>query len=144
MTMGEDDLLFLETSGFSMRPFVRHSDRVLVRRADAAGLRTGDIVLYRQQGRQVCHRLVRKEGGGSGMRLYVRGDADRSRYKEPLRQEDVIGKVEGIYRQGRFIKVSGGYRGAINRLIVLLPGLILLALKARSIWRNTDEADSHF
>jgi len=52
------DLFLFETSGFSMWPFIRQGERLLVKRVFPDELRRGDLVLYQQNEKLVCHRLI--------------------------------------------------------------------------------------
>ncbi|MFH1191351.1 MAG: S24/S26 family peptidase, partial [Candidatus Omnitrophota bacterium] len=60
MKLPGEDLLFFETSGFSMWPFIRPGERLVIKKSPAQDLRAGDIILYRANNQLACHRLVKK------------------------------------------------------------------------------------
>jgi signal peptidase I len=91
----------LKVTGTSMLPSVWPGDILTVRRRSAGELLPGQIVLcYRNQG-FVGHRLVAKRGDA----LITRGDSlpyeDR-----PFRDDEVLGEVVSILRDGRSVDPS--------------------------------------
>ena len=91
----------LKVTGASMLPSVWPGDTLTVRRRSVAELLPGQIVLcYRNQG-FVAHRLVAKSGDS----LITRGDA--LPYEDhPFRDQEVLGEVVSILRQGRSVDPS--------------------------------------
>ena len=61
----------LRVSGTSMVPAIWPGDIVEVVRAEAATLAAGDVILFQQDGRLICHRI---EGWASASVLRTRGD----------------------------------------------------------------------
>jgi signal peptidase I len=114
----KDNILYYETAGFSMHPFVRNGDRVLVKKTKADSLRIGDIILFNDalSKNTVCHRLVNKARTENGLILLTRGDASVD-LSLPVSEKDLIGKVIAVMRKGRFINLSNNYRIAFNWLI---------------------------
>lgn len=91
----------LKVTGTSMLPAVWPGDILTVRRKSAAEMLPGQIVLcYRNHG-FVAHRLVAKCGDG----FVTRGDSlpyeDR-----PFRDDEVLGEVVSILREGRPVDPS--------------------------------------
>ncbi len=57
--------LYFDVAGQSMWPFLRGVERVVVRPVKIADLRRGDLVVFRRDGRVVCHRfagVIRRHG----------------------------------------------------------------------------------
>ncbi len=119
-----EDLLFFETSGFSMWPFIRQGDKLVIKKVPVDDLRPGDIILYRANNQLVCHRLVKKNRDF----LYTRGDNSMSS-PEVITQEIFIGKVVGIIRNNRMISLTGWRNRLINSFIVIIVPLIIRFLK---------------
>lgn len=91
----------LKVKGVSMLPALWPGDVLTVRRASPADLRPGRILLcYGEQG-FVAHRFVGRRGD-----LFVtRGDA-LPREDRPFREDQVLGQVVAILRDGRSVSPS--------------------------------------
>ena len=111
------DLIFIESTGFSMWPFLKAGERLVVKKAGEGDLKIGDIILYHSNNQMVCHRLVKKVVCEDGYLFYARGDNSLSS-GELVTEDILIGKVIGSFKNGRFISLSGGWRHFTNRLIV--------------------------
>ena len=96
--------LLIKTSGSSMFPFVRDSDKVIVKRLNAQELRIGDIILYKDKitGQTICHRFVKRIKINVKLTLFTRGDAGDSSCK-PISEDNFIGRVVGIIRADRVL-----------------------------------------
>lgn len=106
--------------GHSMYPTIMANETVLVKPIDCAAVRKGDIILYRDSGRLIAHRVVginfhagnvysthpASVTQSSILRLHhcfsLRGDASQS-CDEPVKDEQILGKVISIERNGRSI-----------------------------------------
>lgn len=83
--------------GISMQPLLRNNrDEVQLVQCGKEPLHPGDICLFKYQGRHILHRYVKNERG----MLYFQGDNVLNRY-ECCRQEDVVGVVQKVYRDGQ-------------------------------------------
>lgn len=91
----------LKVAGASMVPALWPGDLVTLRHCDPTELQPNWIVVFRQNERLVTHRLVRRVGG----RLVTRGDACPY-YDDPLDAREVLGRVEGILRDGRPVSLK--------------------------------------
>jgi len=86
-----------------MMPTVSDGERVTVKPVVPSDIKPGDIILYRNQGGVIAHRVVRIEKRNGGAPLFVlRGDA-LGAPDEPVEVEQVLGKVESVERGGRSI-----------------------------------------
>jgi signal peptidase I len=92
----------LKVAGASMVPALWPGDLVTVRGCDPGELHPDQIIVFRQKERLVVHRLVRwvDSTRWAGDCAVTRGDA-RPRCDEPVKASEVIGRVEGILRNGR-------------------------------------------
>lgn len=88
-------LFFFKTSGYSMWPFLRPGQKLLVKACSWDSVRIGDVLAYHKSGVVVCHRLVGRNV--AGQELLVRGD---SSYGQPERipARLVIGRVISVNR----------------------------------------------
>lgn len=112
------EIFFLETTGFSMHPFLKNGDRVIVKKVRAQDLRIGDIILYAgtSNNQNVCHRLVKKTESPHGMILFTRGDAGGFS-SEPISEDNLIGQVTGVIRNGKVKNLNTKLQITINRFI---------------------------
>jgi hypothetical protein len=99
----------LVAQGSSMIPSIYPGDLLTVRSEAAAGARCGEIVLFLTGGRLFVHRVMRKWPERDRVVFATRGDA--------LAQEDpsvdasqLLGRVTGILRYGRPVKLADGIR----------------------------------
>jgi hypothetical protein len=108
-------------TGVSMRPTLREGDRVLGDFRPRVP-RRGDVLLFRQDGLLIVHRMIGRGRAPDGTRtLIARGDG-RLMPDPPVRPEHVLGVVVAAERRGEW----RGLRGRRARLYGWL-----LALHAR-------------
>ncbi len=119
----ETEISFFETSGFSMRPFLRAGEKLIIKRTPIGNLRSGDLILYRANNQLVCHRLVRRIKEGERYLLYARADSSACQ-PETVTEEMFLGQVIGVVKNGRIINLKQAKWRLINRLIVLLAPLL--------------------
>lgn len=82
--------------GVSMLPLLRSNrDEVLLIACNISQLQPGDICLFKYKGFHILHRLLYRRGDI----FYFQGDNVVTRI-EQCRGEDIVGKVEVIYREG--------------------------------------------
>ncbi len=119
-----EELLFFETSGFSMWPFIRPKEKLVIKKVPVEDLRSGDIILYRANNQLACHRLVKKNRDF----LYARGDNSMSS-PEVVTKEMFIGKVVGIVKNNRMISFTSWRNRLTNSFMVIIAPLIIRFLK---------------
>ena len=88
-------------AGHSMRPSIHDGDRVLVAHG-WAGVRRGDVVVFRQAGKLVAHRVVRITDGAAGPTFLTKGD-NTPRFDPPLSAGEIVGRVLAVERDGRHV-----------------------------------------
>ena len=110
------------TKGISMRPLLRTAEtHVHILPLDAEGaeayLPWGIVLYQRPAGNLVLHRLIRQEGDV----YYMRGDNTYG--LEPVRREQMIGVVDTVWKNGRYIDVANDrrYRRYVKRRIKNYP-----------------------
>lgn len=98
----------LKVTGFSMLPAIWPGDVLTVQRQSPESLRPGQIVLYRRKKKLTAHRII----GVSAGHLVTRGDSVPSP-DAPVAWDEVVGRVAGICRDGRAVKMQPSFfRGA--------------------------------
>src|SRR5881396_568013 len=105
-----------KATGDSMLPSVWPGDLLTVRRQSFSEFRSGEIVLYEREAGEntltrpygpaspvgfVAHRVV----GRRGRSLITRGDSLREN-DEPVDEEQVLGRVVAVNREGRDIRLE--------------------------------------
>ena len=93
------------TNGVSMRPLLRTAEthvHILPLSAEGAEayLPQGIVLYVRPTGKLVLHRLIKQEGDV----YYMRGDNTYG--LEPIRREQMIGVVDMVWKDGRYIDVA--------------------------------------
>ena len=88
-------LFSFKVISWSMFPTILKGDVVKIGSADQ--IRIGDVVVFRQMGALVCHRVT---GLGTAGELYTRGDRAQGP-GTPIPRHDVVGKVTSITRGGK-------------------------------------------
>jgi len=119
-----------ETSGFSMEPFLKAGEKIILRETTARALRVGSLVVYRASGALICHRLVVKTQRNGRCRLYVRGDCAWA-WPEEVRWDLVEGVVAAVVRaDGKISFMDRWHWRLINLAAVFLSPFSALAYKA--------------
>ena len=83
-------------TGQSMHPIFQDGDRVLITHG-CTGTRRGDVVVFRQQGKLVAHRVLRIYKDDEKLVLITKGD-NAPHLDPPLRAEQVVGQVLAVER----------------------------------------------
>ena len=123
------NLSFFETTGFSMWPFLRGGEKLIIKRTPIGNLKVGGIIIYRANNQLVCHRLIRKAKERERYMLYARADGSLSS-PEPVTEEMFLGQAVSIIRNGKIISLNGTKRQLINRVIVLVAPLVSRGTRA--------------
>ena len=125
--LSEDGAYVSTTSGVSMYPLLRHRrDTIIVTPADGR-FKKYEVALYRRGEAYVLHRVIKVLPDS----YIIRGD--NCILLEHVKDEEILGKLTGIYRADKPVKMDGfGYR-MYSRAIVLLNPIVRLQLKLRSL-----------
>jgi signal peptidase I len=86
--------------GHSMFPTILANETIRVEPIDPSTVRSGDIILYRTNGRLIAHRVIRIKI--EALHFIMRGDA-ATVCDEPVTSDQILGKVVSIERNGRSI-----------------------------------------
>lgn len=125
----------------SMAPELKVGSVAITRPVESQDIRVGDIITFYSplDGELTSHRVVGVEEGSS-LYFQTKGDANGDADSFVVPAENVVGKVWfhlpyfGYVVQ--FLKSPSGFI-----LTVCIPGLIIIALEIRNIWRVLDEEE---
>jgi hypothetical protein len=106
----------LRVHGTSMMPWVRPRDIALIRRISIENVRCGDVVLFRRENHLFVHRIVQKRGSLDATQLFSKGDAHPTS-DGVVQQQELLGRVMRIYRNGRRIDLDAPRQLALGLFI---------------------------
>ncbi len=119
--------------GSSMEGTFREGDLLVVSPASPAEVRPGDVIAFRRRERDgrvslVAHRVRRCTGGG----FVTKGD-QANKDDGSIPTDDLVGRVEWVWRDGRVQRVWRGRAGRLWANLVRLRHVLfrLLAVPAR-------------
>jgi len=92
-----------QAKGWSMRPFIRDGDIIVVSPIENSSIKTGDVVFYlTTENKVMVHRVIKKYKKDKNNRstMFIKGDATFSS-PEKVEMQNVLGKVVAVERNGR-------------------------------------------
>jgi len=96
----------------SMSPLIEINDKVLVKKISHSEIKLGDVVLFRQDGVFVTHRVIKLSKLNGRPMILQKGDASNHASWIPL--DDVVGKVVTIEKEGKCIDLDSKQGRVIN------------------------------
>ncbi len=111
----------------SMSPALLPGDQVIVRAANPADLRLGDILVVRQRGVWLAHRLIGRSIKDGNLFLFMKGD-NSAESDTPYSAADLYGIVETVEHAGR------AYSLLSSRAIRLGLAIACLSRFEASLW----------
>jgi hypothetical protein len=84
---------------------VRPQDIALIRQTTLENVRCWDLVLFRHENYLFVHRIVKKQGTLEAVQLLSKGDAHPT-MDGILEEQELLGRVVRIYREGRRIDLD--------------------------------------
>jgi hypothetical protein len=91
-----------------MRPFIQDGDRVLVAHG-SAGVRQGDVVVFRREGGLIAHRVLRiyddDDDDAAGAKFVTKGD-NVSHFDPPMSAGEIVGRVLAVRRGDRYMSLD--------------------------------------
>jgi hypothetical protein len=122
-----------EAQGSCMVPVIRDGDMLTIEPVEAAVLRPGDVALYSAAGDHLfSHRVVGRRIEDGRLTLMTRGDAATGP-GEPVRADQVLGRVVRVQRGGRTLDLERGTWRTAGRLWVATAPLGPLLLRGASL-----------
>lgn len=125
--LGKGGCLRFTARGFSMHPFLRDGDTVVVKPVEASQLEPGSVAFCRSSTRKlVAHRVIAVDStpDAADSVIIVRGEA-APRPQEKVRSADVLGQVVSVERSGRVMSLDRGWGRLVQRLSVTCRPLAL-------------------
>lgn len=98
-----------------MVPTIWPGDLLTIQSASVHQIEKGDIVLFRSRERFVAHRVLTTVNTSEGPKVQTQGDS-APHADFPVQEDDVLGKVAFIERNGRCMKPLRGL-GKISRAV---------------------------
>jgi len=126
----------------SMVPIFRAGSMVVVKPVNPGQLQEGDIITFKPSAvddTTVTHRIVdvRNE---DGLEFTTRGDANNADDAHPVPAKNVVGRVAlSIPYAGFIVNWSRTKAGVIG--LVVVPGIIIIALELRNMFKYAAELD---
>lgn len=118
-------IIMAKTAGFSMWPFLKAEDILIIKKVQADNLKIGDLIVFNNISKsQVVHRLVRKIKTENNTLLYLtKGDANVF-FDHPIDYVDIVGKVFFVEKANKFgatklINLDNWFYKKLNFLIAI-------------------------
>lgn len=124
----ESDGIFVSTtSGVSMYPLLRNRRDTIIVTPTKVRLKKYDVALYRRDENYVLHRVIKVLPDS----YIIRGD--NCILLEHVKDTEILGKLTGIYRSDKTVRMEGAAYKLYSKGIVLFNPIVRfkLRLKAR-------------
>jgi signal peptidase I len=95
---------FIPITGNSMLPLIQDGDHVLVAHG-CAGVRRGDVVVFRRGDRLIAHRVLCICDGDVGPTFITKGD-HAPQFDPPLSADEIVGRVLAVERGSRYMSLD--------------------------------------
>jgi signal peptidase I len=92
-----------QAKGWSMRPYIRERDFIVVSPIENSSIKTGDVVFYlTTENKILVHRVIKKykKDKDNRITMLIKGDATFSS-PEKVEMQNVLGKVVELERNGK-------------------------------------------
>lgn len=127
----------------SMEPGIKTGSIIAVKIAgDTNKYKKGDVITYKIDEQNLAtHRIVEVVKSGDQVMYRTKGDNNKSQDLEPVLAQNIVAEYKGftIPYLGYFLDFAQSKNG--NLLLLVLPGLLLLAYSAFTIWRTISEVE---
>ena len=115
-----------QAKGWSMRPFIRDGDFIVVSPIKNSSIKTGNVVFcITTENKIKVHRVIRKHEKGNRIIMFIKGDATFSS-PEKVEMQNVIGKVVAVERNGR--------KKRLDTKLYQMKGLLFAGISPFSQW----------
>lgn len=129
----------------SMEPAIKTGDVILVKPLETADqIQVGDVITFRAPERAdmlITHRVIDVHLVDGRPTAYItKGDANASEDISPVSPEQILGRYSGRIPYYGYLSLFV-QRPAGTILLIIIPGLVLIAAEARKLYRLFLEAD---
>lgn len=117
-----------QARGWSMRPFIRDADFIIVSPIENSSIKTGDVVFcITTENKVIVHRVIKKYEKDKNNRIimFIKGDASFSS-PEKVEMQNVLGKVVAVERNGR--------KKRLDTKLYQIKGLLFSGISPFSQW----------
>jgi signal peptidase I len=109
-----------QAKGWSMRPFIRDGDFIVVNPVKGSAIRKGDVVFYSNaENKIIVHRIIRKYKKNHRITALIKADAPFGP-PEKVDIHNVLGKVVAIERNGHEKRLDGKLYEIIGLFFALI------------------------
>lgn len=123
---------WLPLHGQSMAPFLPSGSKILVSRTVVGQIGCGDLLVYEEEGRLVCHRVLRRRVRGSRHAFLAKGDGWGT-MESWVAEEQVLGRVPRVKRDGGEVSLDTAI-GRLHALTATITALVLIGLRRLLRW----------
>jgi signal peptidase I len=117
-----------QASGWSMRPFIRDGDFLVVSPIENSSIKTGDVVFcITTENKVIVHRVIKKykKDKDNRITMLIKGDATFSS-PEKVEMQNVLGKVVEVERNGQ--------KKRLDTKFYQIKGLLFAGISPFSQW----------
>lgn len=115
-----------QAKGWSMRPFIRDGDFIVVSPIENSSIKAGNIVFHlTTENKVMVHRVIRKHKKGNRMIMFIKGDATFSS-PEKVEMQNVLGKVVAVEKNGQ--------KKRLDTKFYQIKGLLFAGISPFSQW----------
>lgn len=117
-----------QAKGWSMRPFIRDGDFIVVSPIENSSIKTGDVVFcITTENKAIVHRVIKKykKDKDNRITMFIKGDATFSS-PEKVEMQNVLGKVVEVERNGQ--------KKRLDTKLYKIKGLFFAGISPFSQW----------
>ncbi|MGX6442455.1 signal peptidase I SipW [Neobacillus sp. K501] len=127
----------------SMEPGIKTGSIIAVKLAgETDKLKKGDVITFKMDEQNLAtHRIIEVVKSGDQVMYRTKGDNNKTADLDPVLSQNVVAEYKGftIPYLGYFMNFAQSKNG--NLLLLVLPGLMLLAYSALTIWRTMSQVE---
>ena len=129
--LGKDQIFRLRVSSQSMVPLLNPGDSVLVKQVDSSFIRSGDLVVLRQDQEPVIHRVITIK---EDQEFHTKGD-NLPDMDPPVPAVDVLGRVITIESANHTIDLASAKWVRVNRILAVISKLESKSIQSiKMVW----------
>ncbi len=117
-----------QAKGWSMRPFIRDGDFIVVSPIENSSIKPGDVVFYlTAENKVIVHRVIKKykKDKDNRITMLIKGDATFSS-PEKVEMQNVLGKVVAVEKNGQ--------KKRLDTKFYQIKGLLFAGISPFSQW----------
>lgn len=127
-------LVKINLSGYSMFPYLNPGNKVIIKQVNFDEIKVGDIIAFKSNNLSVLHRVIKKNNN----HIFCKGDF-MLLPDNKISQEDIIGKLEKIEKNGKLINPYSISHRYYAKLIVMFPKLFIFMARFLFYFRTSSK-----